>query len=251
MEVTRKPLQGVVNIIRFNRHFYVAAVALLLGSLLIKGLFTDFIQDAIIAASVILMVVILVSLSVSLYVYDLSGFYQLNWIDGPDRGRILNIHAGFDETSKIIQIKFPNARLTICDFYDPACHTEISIKRARLAYPPHPATIVVRTHHLPFADDTFNKTIIILSAHEIRCDKERARFLAELHRVTKTSGLVLITEHLRDLNNFLAYTIGFFHFYPRKCWLKAFSQAGFTVKQEVKTTPFITTFILEKNGNTA
>src|SRR5690606_25188876 len=99
-------------------------------------------------------------------------------------------------------------------------------------------------------ENTFDKSIAIFSAHEIRNEKERVQFFKELNRTTKPTGQVLVTEHLRDWKNFLVYTIGFLHFYSRKTWLRTFEQADLTVKQEIKTTPFITTFILEKNGNT-
>ena len=44
---------------------------------------------------------------------------------------ITNINAGFDETSYILDDKFPNATIKAFDFYDAEKHTEASIKRAR------------------------------------------------------------------------------------------------------------------------
>jgi ubiquinone/menaquinone biosynthesis C-methylase UbiE len=191
-----------------------------------------------------------ISLLVSFYVYDLSGLYQLKWLPNSDNKRILSINAGFDETSDIIKSKFPFSKLTICDFYDPEKHTEVSIKRARKSYPPLADTIQVSTEQLPFPDSSFDYTLVILAAHEIRDEKERVHFFKELNRVTSPTGQVFLTEHLRDLNNFMAYTIGFFHFHPRKSWLRTFDQSKLRVSREIKTTPFITTFILEKNGDT-
>jgi hypothetical protein len=60
-----------------------------------------------------------------------------------------------------------------------------------------------------------------------------------------------VTEHLRDPANFLAYTIGFLHFHSRRTWLDTFQSAGLRVEREVKTTPFVTTFFLAKDGNSA
>lgn len=250
MELRRKAFQGVLNIIRFNWHFYVAAAMVFVVLILFKGQFSESIQTVLIVGITIAILTIFISLLVSFYIYDLSDLYRLNWIKNADNHKILNINAGFDETSKIIESKFPQAAITICDFYDPVKHTEVSIKRARQAYPPNPKTIYVQTNQLPFADNTFDKSLAILAAHEIRDFNERPQFFKELSRITKPSGQILVTEHLRDRFNFFAFSIGFLHFHSRNTWLATFEQAGLFVKQEMKTTPFITTFILEKNGNT-
>jgi ubiquinone/menaquinone biosynthesis C-methylase UbiE len=248
VEIKRKPFQGILNIIRFNRHFYLFAGALLIGSFLLIQILRQPFAGLVIIGVAVAAFSIVVSLLVSYYVYDLSGLYQLKWLDISNSKMVLNINAGFDETSEIIQARFPNSKITICDFYDPAKHTEISIKRARKIFPPNPRSIPVSTEQLPFPENTFDKTLAILSAHEIRDKNERIQFFKELNRITK--GQIFVTEHLRDINNFLAYAIGAFHFHSRKSWLETFEQANLIVKQEIKITPFITTFLLEKYGNT-
>ena len=90
---------------------------------------------------------------------------------------------------------------------------------------------------------------VILAAHEIREEQERIQFFKELRRIVKSKGSIYITEHLRDIPNFLAYNIGFFHFYTRSTWLKTFQKAALNVEKEIKITPFISTFILSKNGS--
>lgn len=247
MEIKRKPIQGVTNIIRFNWHFYFMVLVIFVGLLLIKNQFPQPIQTLLNIGIAIAIFTLLVSLFVSFYIYDLSGLYQLKWIENINNKKVLNINAGFDETSEIISNRFPQTNLVICDFYNPVKHTEISIKRARRAYPPNPKTISVTTDKLPFSENTFDKSFAILSAHEIRDENERIQFFKELNRITK--GQIFVTEHLRDFNNFIAYTIGFFHFHSRNTWLKTFKEAGLIVTQEIKTTPFITTFVLNKNGN--
>ena len=247
MELKRKPIHGVANIIRFNWHFYLMAFVAFVILFLLKNQFPQQIQIFLNVGIAVAMFTLLISLFVSFYVYDLSDLYQLNWIKNADNKNILNLNAGFDETSEIIINKFPQTDLTICDFYNPEKHTEISIKRARHAYPPNPKTISVSTNDLPFSENAFDNSFAILSAHEIRNENERVQFFKELSRVT--NGQIFVTEHLRDFNNFMAYTIGVFHFYSRKSWLRTFRQADLTVMQEIKTTPFITTYVLEKNGS--
>ena len=250
MELKRKSTQGVLNIIRFNWHFYLIAFIILVILFLFKNQFSLQIQTSFNIVVLVAIYIISTSLLVSFYIYDLSDLYQLKWIENEDNKKILNINAGFDETSEIIINKFPKADLTICDFYNPEKHTEVSIKRARREYPPNPNTISVVTGRLPFLDNTFDQTFAILSAHEIRNQAERVQFFKELNRITKSSGQIFVTEHLRDFNNFWAYSIGFFHFHSHHIWTKTFIQANLTVANEIKTTPFITTFVLEKNGIT-
>ena len=137
------------------------------------------------------------------------------------------------------------------DFYDPAKHTEVSIRRAREAYPPFPNTQQVKPADLPLQDNSADKIFAILSAHEIRNEIERKSFFQELRRVLSPTGQIIVTEHLRDTANFLAYNIGAFHFHSKASWLKAFQSSGLRVSEEIKITPFITTFILDKNGVTS
>ena len=250
MEVKRSPFQGVSNIIRFNWHFYAIVLLLLLTVLLFHDLLPELLQPLAFAGALLGLITLFISLLVSYYVYDASDLYELNWLGENEGKNLLNINAGFDEISSIIRSKHPKASLSICDFYHPLKHTEISIKRARKAYPPQAESVEVSTEKLPFPNEHFDKVLAVLSAHEIRDHKERALFFDELNRITKADGNIYVTEHLRDTYNFLAYTIGFLHFHSKASWKETFQQADLRISQEIKTTPFITTFILEKNGNT-
>lgn len=248
MDIKRKPFQGILNIIQFNWHYYVLSVVLLVAAFI----FYKFLP--VVLHKTVLIVVILASLSTiasllaSFWIYDCSGLYKLWWIDGTHYQRIVNIHAGFDETTQILQDKFPASQITTCDFYDPKKHTEISIKRARRRYPPNNSTQQINTQQLPFDNDLFDISVVIFSAHEIRNKHERKQFFVELARVTKPSGSIIVTEHLRDLNNFLAYTIGFFHFYSGESWGRIFYTAGLRIEKEISVNPFVKTYILKKNG---
>ncbi|MEP6793846.1 MAG: methyltransferase domain-containing protein [Saprospiraceae bacterium] len=189
-------------------------------------------------------------MTVSFYIYDISDLYKLTWLDKwqSNNRKIVYINAGFDETSHLFKRKFPNSELSVFDFYDPTKHTEVSIKRARKAYAPFPDTQQINTTHLPLPDNSVDVIFVILAAHEIRNDEERITFFQELKRVLTTTGKIIITEHLQDTANFLAYNIGFFHFHSKTTWFKTFQSAGLRVVEEIKITPFITTFILGKNG---
>lgn len=251
MDSIRKPFQGVWNIIRFNWHYYVFALVFVVILLFIRNEFNATLRIATNVLVLLMLFSTLISLIVSFYIYDLSDLYKLSWLNNlisSDREKIININAGFDETSNLLKSKFRNSDLLVADFYDPTKHKEVSIKRARKAYPPFPNTQQVSTKHLPVEDNSTHKVFSILSAHEIRNDEERITFFKELKRVLSASGQIIVTEHLRDTVNFLAYNFGAFHFHSKTSWLKTFRLSGLKVAKEIKITPFITTFILEKNG---
>ncbi len=253
MEKMRKPFQGTLNIIRFNWHFYVSFILLFtlifsLNNLLYNSDYKLFINLILIPISI----VTLSSLIVSFYIYDCSDLYDLKFLSSSTNPKkIANINAGFDEVSTLVQSKFPRAELTVFDFYNERKHTEISIKRARKAYPPFPGTVHISTGKLPSKNEQFDLILNILSAHEIRNSRERIAFFREQKRVLKSDGKIVVTEHLRDLPNFCAYTIGFFHFHSKNTWMETFRKSGLEMEKEVKITPFISTFILKKNGNSS
>ncbi|MFZ1676504.1 MAG: methyltransferase domain-containing protein [Saprospiraceae bacterium] len=251
MEKIRKPFQGVWNVVRFNWHFYILSFGLVLILSILANNSNHSLQMVFSILVVGIVGFTLISLSVSCYIYDFSNLYKLNWLNiikCSDHAKIVNINAGFDETSILIKRKFPHSDLIVFDFYDPSKHTEISIKRARKAYPPYPNTQQISTNHLPLTDNSTEIVFAILSAHEIRNDHDRTNFFKELKRVLIPTGKIIVTEHLRDKFNFFAYTIGFFHFHSKYTWIRTFKEAGLCIEHEVKITPFIQTFILNKNG---
>ncbi|MEO1451461.1 MAG: methyltransferase domain-containing protein, partial [Bacteroidota bacterium] len=229
MESKRGPFQGVLNIIRFNWHFYLIAGIGIVGLFVVMNWLPDSFQIWGWLGIFLVIFPLSVSLLVSWYVYDLSGLYHLKWLNEevlPSDALLVNIHAGFDETSSLLKTKFPEANLRVLDFYDPALHTEVSIRRARKAYPPYPGTESISTQKLPFASNSVDRVCLIFAAHEIRDEAERIAFFRELKRILKPDGKVWLTEHLRDIPNFLAYNIGFLHFHERSTWEKTFSAAG-------------------------
>ncbi|MFM2326315.1 MAG: hypothetical protein RIR31_517, partial [Bacteroidota bacterium] len=83
---------------------------------------------------------------------------------------------------------------------------------------------------------------LLSAAHEIRSHEEKVLFLKECRRICKPEGKVIMVEHLRDFPNFLAFTIGFAHFFSRNTWKNAFTNAGFSSFRETKFTPFMSIF---------
>lgn len=252
MATVRRPFQGVGNILRFNWPFYalaLAGAALLTAAGFAVGGRLSLLAFAALAA---LAVTTAVSLLVSAYVYDLSGLYELKWLDriGVEAGeRMVNIHAGFDETSALLRRRYPDARWTVLDVYDPEKHTEPSIRRARRAHPPSPGDLSADTVELPLPSASQAAIFLILAAHEIRDPRERHAFFAELRRILAPGGRIVLVEHLRDLRNFLAYSLGAFHFIGRGAWSTAFERAGLRLAETSRINPFITCFVLEKDAS--
>ncbi len=248
MERVRKPFEGISNIVRFNWHFYLLSVALIVCLLGFNYWSDKEYQLLIFFAIAAIITTTLTSLLVSFYVYDVSDLYQFKWLDQlqiKPGSNIINIHAGFDETSSLLHQRFPGSSLAVFDFYDPLKHTEVSIQRARKAYPPFNNTKSVATSVLPVSDLYADYIFIIFSAHEIRDQQERNTFFNELKRISKFTSKIIVVEHLRNTPNFLAYNIGFFHFLSKTTWYNTFKNAGLNIDQEISITPFIKTFILK------
>ena len=246
MEIKRKQLQGVLNILSFNRHFYVAGLAVL-ALLFITTLFVHWpgIAFGLIVAA--FLYGLIMPLIVSAYVYDFSGYYNFYWLKNVVAANkeiklIANINAGFDETSFIIENKFPGCDLKVFDFYNVQQHTEPAIKRARKVSLVYPATQHTATDLLPLKDHSADIVFLLSAAHEIRSADEKVQFLKECRRICKIDGQVIMVEHLRDFPNFLAFSIGFTHFFSRAAWKKAFDMAGFSSFGETKFTPFMSVF---------
>lgn len=245
MELKRRKFQGVLNILSFNRHFYVFGLGIL--ALVI-------ISHSVVGWSHLLYWIIVVAflyglvmpLIVSAYVYDFSGYYDFHWIKkcniDPAAKTILNINAGFDETSFIIKNNFPNSDLKVFDFYDAKRHTEPAIIRARKVSLVYPDTEQIRSNRIPLEDESVDLIFLLSAAHEIRSHEEKVSFLKECHRLCKPNGKVIMVEHLRDFPNFLAFSVGFTHFFSRSTWKSAFEKAGFSNFLENKFTPFMSVF---------
>jgi SAM-dependent methyltransferase len=246
MEISRRKFQGVLNILSFNRHFYVfglIALAMIIGSKIIFNWNNSFFLLLIFG----FIYGLTMPLIVSAYVYDFSGFYDFDWLkkikleDSKEKLN-LNINAGFDETSYLIKEIFSKSELQVFDFYNAKQHTEPAIVRARKVSMVYPNTQQIDSSSIPLTDNSVDTIFLLSAIHEIRNQDEKIQFLKECRRVCKPNGNVIMVEHLRDFPNFLAFTIGFIHFFSKSTWKMVFSEAGFTSIKETKFTPFMSIF---------
>jgi len=158
MEIKRRKLQGVLNILSFNRHFYVfglTTLVLIIGSKIILNWPTGLYLVVILA----FIYGLTMPLFVSAYVYDFSGFYNFDWLkklnieDTLDKSN-LNINAGFDETSYIIKSILPQSNLQVYDFYNSKQHTEPAIIRARKVSLVYHNTQQINSNSIPLNDNS-------------------------------------------------------------------------------------------------
>jgi SAM-dependent methyltransferase len=246
MEIKRRKFQGVLNILSFNRHFYVYGL-IVLAAIITSYLIFDWSTLLFWIVILAFLYGLLMPLIVSAYVYDFSGYYDFNWLkDYPlldsDTNLILNINAGFDETSFIIKNHFPKSDLRVLDFYNAAQHTEPAIVRARKVSQVYPNTQQIVSNNIPLSNQSVDIIFLLSAAHEIRTQEEKITFLKECHRVCKKDANIIMIEHLRDFPNFVAFTIGFTHFFSKNTWMDAFQKAGFKKIEERKFTPFMSIF---------
>jgi len=250
VEIKRRKFQGVLNILSFNRHFYIYGLITLFFIILSHMLF-NWSNLAFWIVVISFLYGFVMPLIVSAYVYDFSGYYSLKWLNGfkfldSDSNQIININAGFDETSFLIKNLFPLSDLKVFDFYNARQHTEPAIKRARKVSLTYPGTKQIESNSIPLKDNSIDMIFLLSAAHEIRSFEEKVQFLKECHRLCKPNGKVIMIEHLRDFPNFLAFSIGFTHFFSKKLWNRAFSKAGFSSCKETKFTPFMSIFTYQR-----
>lgn len=238
---------GVANIWRYNRRFYLSTLVLLVFIAAVS-IWLPFALRALALAGVAVGAYwTFASLAVSHYIYDRSSLYDFSWMPASVRGSsLVNVHAGLDESSKRIREQFPRARLRIFDIFDRNEMPEPSIHRARELSHSTLMAEAVSWRALPAEDNDCDAVFVIFSAHELRRHEARVAFLREAARIAKPNGRLVLIEHLRDVPNFLAFGPGFFHFFSRAEWLATATDATWALHSEFPITPFVRVFIFQR-----
>jgi hypothetical protein len=253
VNLIRNKYAGVLSILRYNWHFYAASLCVLagIGVLLSFRLLPRTGVAVLIGAATLTAFWSVSSLLVSYYVYDYRGVTRWSWIPGilsfPPQ-RWLNVHAGLDESTLILMQFFPNTRHMVVDIYDPQELTELSIARARRLHPSAEPALAGKLDALPLYDRDCDTLFLLFAAHEIRQSARRTVFFLESARVLASLGQLLLVEHMRDWNNFVAFGPGFLHFHSRDEWHRLARDAGLTVEREGRVTPFVRWFLMTKAG---
>jgi len=241
---------GVRQIVRFNWTRYAggATTIAVIAWLIARVRMVASIETALIGAAIVIAFWTAASLGASWLVYDHSDLTRWAWIGdlfGNPPRTWLNLHAGFDETSRALGGCLGGSG-RVFDIYDPLEMTEASIARARSLT--HGSTIAeaVDYRHLPAGNDTVDAAFLLFSAHELRSEEARVSLFRELRRVIAPTGRIVVVEHLRDPANWAAFGPGAMHFLSRRTWMRCFDRAGLIVETEHGRTPFVRVFALRR-----
>ena len=246
--LTRRPYQGVLQILRFNRRFYVSTLAAVALPFLLAALLPAPWRTLLRIAALPALFWMSSSLLVSHYIYDLSPLYNLSWLTkrlAQPPQRWVNIHAGLDETTPLLTTLFPHTEGRVLDIYDPDEMPERSIAEARRRGAGCQACRARATwSQLPLSSHAVDTVFLMFTAHELRRPAARVQFFRELARVLRPDGEVALIEHARDWPNFLAFGPGFVHFFSPRSWRQTVREAGFVIRVRFRVTPFVEVLIL-------
>ena len=93
------------------------------------------------------------------------------------------IHASFDPISKLLEDKYRNLNLTVCDIYGNRHEHESGIQVSKKIFPPNRKEIKIDPTKFPFGDNSQEFILAITALHEILCHEKRIRFFREAKRI--------------------------------------------------------------------
>ncbi|PDP85677.1 hypothetical protein CQJ94_21140 [Glycomyces fuscus] len=192
------------------------------------------------------------SLGASHAVYDRSPLHGWTWLapalaragGPPDPGRHLVLSSGLDEASAVIGALHPGAEQRVADLYDALPVVEPSLRRARRRVPPRPGSVACTAHALPAPDASMDTVIAPFALHELRAASDQDAAFAEVARILRPGGALVLVEHCRDAANIAVFGPGAAHFMPRSRWLRAARGAGLRRASEQRLGGFVTVFVL-------
>lgn len=244
----RKKFEGVQNVAKFNFPKYLLATGIgIVGFVLLLNTENPILYFLAVFSQTT-WILIFNSLFISYWIYDYSPLYKLEFLNSQVKKptqKILNISSGFDEIGGVLKSKLPKSEIIDVDIFKALPQKERSIKLAKKQNEKNP-TLELESFKIPFDSNSIDVIVLFFAAHEIRDEEDRLNFFKELNRVLKSGGFMFITEHQRDLPNFLAYSFGFLHFYSNKLWMNLFRKTGFKISNQIRENPWVQTYKLQK-----
>jgi SAM-dependent methyltransferase len=227
---------GTADVVRFNWPKYVGAAALLPIAALVASLG---LPSPVIAAVWLVsgagLLWTTTSLAATWWVYDHRRVYDSIARDLVDIGDWASLHAGFDASTPVLTSRIGRPPVHVVAL---SGHAGPSLRRARGAAP-SPSTITGAVNGLPMESATLTTMFATFAAHEVRDHRDQEQLFAELHRVLRPGGRLVLAEHHRDLANFAVYGPGAFHFQSAHRWTALADGSGFTLESDTKITPFV------------
>jgi SAM-dependent methyltransferase len=227
--------RGVGQVLRYNWPAYAGAAAFLALAMIAPRR----LRRPLVAAGLTGAWFAAASLIVTNLVYDRSEYARWDWprrvlLHAPRRVAVL--HAGLDNVSANLRGLWPDATIQIVDFFDASTMTEPAIARARAG----------QRHGDALQDiwPNLDAAFVVLAAHELRTDSDRAAFFLRVAGALAPHGRLVLLEHLRDLPNAAVYGPGAMHFLPRNDYITAFADGRLEILEERAMTPFLRLFVL-------
>jgi SAM-dependent methyltransferase len=207
---------------------------------------TRSVRVAIALGSIATLVMTATSLAASYAVYDRSSLYT--WLTAlvPVPERFVNLHSGLDESSAALSKLWPGAARRIFDLYDDRLMSEPSIRIARATSSFAIDQERVRFDRLPLESGESDVACLLFAAHELRTRPDREALFAEVARVLRPGGRLVLVEHVRDAVNFAAFGPGALHFYPAAEWRALARGANLTITSELRFAWLVRAFVLQK-----
>ncbi len=244
--MSQDPYRGLKDVVRYNRHQYGAAAAVIALSAAVAGskrvpsllrLAAGLVGAGTAALSVS-------SLVATHWIYDRSKLRHWFWLDSLTGGtpkHWTNIHCGLDDSTQILTSRWGPPD-TVLDIFDKGSMTEPSIRRARQLSTPGVPSVIANFRKLPPDDDSQDLVVAIFCLHEFRKREDREAIFTEIARILHRDGRLVIVEHLRDEANFAAFGPGAMHFWSREEWLSLAEHSGMMLVAETSVTPFVRGF---------
>lgn len=241
---------GVRDVIAYNRPQYAAGLATALAAAGLAGRLPPALGRLARAGSAAAVTLLGSATAASWYVYDRSELYTYDWLADllpatPTTYAVVS--TGLDEVSAPLAERWPAARPTAVDLYDPALTDEGSIRRARRRVPPPAHAVPGRPDTLPLPSGGTDAVLLVFAAHELRRARDRERLFTECARLLRPGGTLLLAEHLRDLPNKAVFGPGAWHFLPHAEWLRLAAHAGLRPTAERRTAHLVTAFTFTKD----
>ncbi len=249
--MSRSPFHGTRQILQFNWPFYaIAATAATVAvaalrarrwaPIVERGAQLGLVAGAWWSAA---------SIFVSWWIYDVSPLYKWHWLRAyfPENPHAwATFHAGVDDATPMLRELFGSDGAAY-DFFDAKVMVEPSIHRARAVSRPEVEAATVDFRALNIESDSLDTAFVMLAAHELRERADRERFFAELRRILKPDGQLIVAEHVRDAANFVAFGPGAFHFFAASEWRHLGEM--FETVDAFKITPFVRVWVWRKAGD--
>jgi SAM-dependent methyltransferase len=228
-------MAGTVTVVRFNWPKYLGVLALpAIAAIASTAGTPEPVPGTLWAAGVPGLAWTITSLVSTWWVYDHRHVYGQLAAGLGEIGAWAAVHAGFDESAPALRASAGRPPVCVVEL---ALPPGPSLRRARRRRRDPAAAGSVDA--IPLAAGSLDSVFVTFAAHEVRDPAAQRALFAELRRVLRPGGRLVITEHPRDLANIAVYGPGALHFQPLATWHARAAEAGLTLDSDAAITPFV------------